>query len=356
MEQVCVVRCKPEAVEVLMKDQEGDQQNTSSCGPEQTLFSEEMLEALEHSGVSNELFEWWMVLEARAQRQTHGSVPLVRAVRDGAVRHIEKMAKQTGCQWSALFLSVALFDAFCSRCVGGVAIDAVPVVCAAIVGIVKKEDDASMYVHYPELALQASQFAQWLRGSGYPTVNASVTVKEIQAKEHEVLDALGWIVQIPTIESWARAVMNRLNVLTGHRYAQPIQTMWQTNLVHTMRLVLLKQAESSNLTWGSAACGLFAFGLIGARLLPSAALKNDDLDADSWDQLLAQGYMPGMKVQPALLPVEESEYLLKQLTIAIGRDHAVICADCTKVANIMQEVMAEVRQRRGPQPLNRVSV
>lgn len=356
MEQMCVAHSKPEAAEMLMNDQESQKQSASSCGLGKAQVSDEILEALEKAGVSDELFDWWTVLEARAKRQLHGSTPLPRAVRDAAVRHIEKMAQQTGCQWSALFLCVALFDSFCSRCVGGVAIEIVPVVCAAIVGVVKKEDDASVYVHYPELAFQASQFAQWLRGNGYPTAAASVTVKEIQAKEHEVLDVLGWILQIPTIESWARAMMNRLHVLTGNGYAQPIQTMWQTNLVHTMRLVLLKQAESSDLTWGSAACGLFSLSLIGARLLPSAALKIDELDANSWEELLAQGNVPGMKVQSALLPMEESENLLKQLEIATCRDQASIRADCKKVADVMQQAMAEIRSRRNPQPVVRVSV
>jgi hypothetical protein len=237
-----------------------------------------------------------------------------------------------------------------------VVIEAIPLVCAGIVGIVKKEDDATVYVHYDELALQASQFALWLQSSGYPVVMPSVTVQGIQATEHQVLNVLAWIVQIPTIETWTRAVMSRVHVLTGRRYAQQIATMWQSGLVHTMRLVLLKRAQSSDFTWGSAASGLFALGLIGAGLLPSALLKHDDFDTNAWDQLLAEGQVPGMKLRPAVLSMEESESLLKQLTIATGQEHASICADCTKVANVMQEAMAEIRQRRGPQPLHRASV
>jgi len=348
MEQMFAVHCKPEAA-VLM-------QNTLFCGLGTTQLSDEILEGFENACASNQIVERWILHDARTKVRVDGAVPLPRAVRDGAIRYIEKMAQLTGCQWGALFLSVALFDAFCSQRVGGMTIEDVPVVCAAIVGIVKKEDDASVYVHYPELAQQVSQFAQWLQGNGYPAVPVSVTVKEIQAKEHEVLDDLGWIVQIPTVESWARVVMNRIHVLTNRRYNQPIETMWQTSLVHTMRLVLLKQAESSNLTWGSVACGLFSLGLISARLLPSAALKPAELDAQSWEELLAQGDVRGMKVQPALLPVEESEDLLNQLMIATGRDHATICADCKKVADVMKEAMAEIRSRRSPQPLSRASV
>lgn len=357
MEQVRAAHDVVEVAEALWKDRESRQkQNTSSCGPKTAQLSEEILEEFAQAGASNEVFEWWTVLEARAKTQTHGSTPLPRAVRDAAVRHIETMAKQTGCQWSALFLCVTLFDAFCGRCVGGVAIEGIPAVCAAIVGIVKKEDDSSAYVHYDELALQASQFALWLQSRGYPVAMPAVTVQGIQATEHQVLNVLVWIVQLPTIETWTRAVMSRVHVLTGRKYAQRIATMWQSNLVHTMRLVLLKQAQSSDFTWGSAACGLFALGLIGAGLLPSALLKNDELDTNAWDQLLAEGQVPGMKLQPAVLSMEESESLLKQLTIATGRDHASICADCTKVANVMQEAMAEIRQRRAPQPLNRASV
>jgi len=357
MEQVSAAHKVVEAA-VLRKDMQEccQQQHTSSCGPEMNQLSEEMLEEFGQAGASNEVFEWWTLLETRAKTQAHGSTPLPRVVRDAAVRHIETMAKQTGCQWSAFFLCIALFDAFCGRSTGGVAIESIPAVCAAIVGIVKKEDDASVYVHYDELALQASQFALWLQSSGYPVVTPSVTVKGIQRTEHQVLNALGWIVQIPTIETWARAVMSRVHVLTRRKYAQQIGTIWQSNLVHTMRLVLLKRAQSSDFTWGSAACGLFALGLIGAGLLPSAMLKNNDLDTNAWDQLLAEGQVPGMKLQPAVLSTEESATLLKQLMIATGREHASLCADCTKVANVMQEAMAEIRQRRGPQPRNRASV
>jgi len=357
MERGCAADSEVEAAAVL-KGNLGSRKPFffSSRENEAIQISEEIFEAFERAGVSNEILEWWTVLEGRGETQAHGSTPLPRAVRDGAVRHIEKMAKQTGCQWSALFLGVALFDAFCHRCAGGVALEVIPVVCAAIVGIVKKEDDASVYVHYPELAYQASQFTQWLQGNGYATLQPAVTVKQIQAKEFEVLGILGWIVQVPTIEVWARAVMNRLHVLTGQRYAQQIWTMWQTNLVHTMRLVLLKRAHSSDFTWGSAACGLFALGLIGAGLLPSALLKNNELDANAWDQMLVEGQVPGMKLQPALLSLEESENLLEQLTIATGRDQPSVCADCEKVANVMQEAMAEIRQRGSPKPLNRASV
>jgi len=348
MEQGCAADSEVEAADVLRKELGSHKSHIFS------RESEDILEAFERAGVSNEILEWWTHLEARNEVQL-GSIPLPRAVRDGAVRHIEKMAKQTGCQWSALFLGVALFDTFCHRC-GNVALEVIPVVCAAIVGIVKKEDDASVYVHYPELAYQASQFTQWLHGSGYTIVQPAVTVKQIQAKEFEVLGILGWIVQVPTIEVWARAVMNRLHVLTRQRYAQKIGTMWQTNLVHTMRLVLLKRAHCSDFTWGSAACGLFALGLIGAGLLPSALLKNDELDANAWDQLLVDGQVPGMKLQPAVLSLEESENLLEQLTIATGRDQPSVCADCKKVANVMQEAMAEIRLRGSPKPLNRASV
>jgi len=69
--------------------------------------------------------------------------------------------------------------------------------------------------------------------------------------------------------------------------------------------------------------------------------------------MLAQGQLPGGRVQPPVLAADESAYLLHQLAIATGRDLTLMRADCKKVAGIMRDAMSEINQRQSP---NRASV
>lgn len=306
----------------------------------QEVISEDVLELFEEAGASNELFEWWQALTLRLDAGDPCDVtPLPPSVRNVAVQCIERMAKEIGSSWNSFFLGVAIFDAVCTR--RGVSVEATPAVCAAVAGLVKKEDDATACVSYEALARQASQFAQWLRNNGHPTVAETVTVDEIHGHERDILDSLGWIVQLPTIQSWVNAMVNRLHVLTRGRYASAIQMIWQTSLVPRMKLLVLRQGASPELSMREAACGLFGVGLQGARLLPAAL-----------DAVLA----PELQAQPPLLGAEESDLLLRHLAMACGSDVVGVQVACEKVAGLMrQDVTADARSRQ-PAATTRVSV
>ena len=120
----------------------------------------DMIETLEKFGASNELFERWQELEARTTISSDGSTPVPPGVRERAVWHIECMARQAGCLWNSFFRCVALFDAFCSLRGNRSGIEATPSVCAAVVGVFKKADCATVLVKYENLAEQASQLSQ----------------------------------------------------------------------------------------------------------------------------------------------------------------------------------------------------
>ena len=64
-------------------------------------------------------------------------------------------------------------------------------------------------------------------------------------------------------------MMRRLHAVTRGRYMQPVEAFCKSDLVHMMRLLMMKQAASRQLSWHSAASGLLGLGLVGCRLLPS---------------------------------------------------------------------------------------
>lgn len=327
---------------------------------EDAALSMEELEVLDKSGASNELFEWWEELETRTARRVNGSIPLPRTVREMAIRYIERMAKEVGLSRSSFFLCVALMDAFCNQHGHRSRVQDTPSVCAAVVGVVMKEESATVHVVYADLVEQALQFRHWLNSSGYVEAAerqlVALTDLQIQDQERDILDVLGWIVRIPSIETWTMAMMSRLHIVTRWHYVQPIQSLWQSRLVHSMRLIMMRQAASLELSWRSAACGLLSLGLVGYRLLPSVALKSDHVSLDDWDSLLLAGNLPNGCVQPPAVHPEECRLLLGQLMFATGRDLPAIRTDCEKVAYVLKDAMADIRVRQAAQAVIRASV
>ena len=125
----------------------------------------DVLERFDAIGASKEVFELWQELEARAARTAEGNVPVPPTVRQCAIRYIDRMAQQSGFSWSSFYLCVALFDTFCGQRDGRSGVEATPFLCAAVVGIVKKEDSALAIVNYSDLAEQATRVFQLLSSS-----------------------------------------------------------------------------------------------------------------------------------------------------------------------------------------------
>jgi len=306
--------------------------------------AEELRDRFEQAGASDEVFERWQIRELHERNVKPCQVPpLPQVIRSVAIQCIERMGKQVGSTKLSVFLGVAIFDAFC-RC-RGTSVEKTPTVCAAITGLVRKEDAASAAVNYDVLAQQASQFAEWLRSSGNSdaTATVSVAVAEVHKQEREILDSLGWIVQLPTIYAWAIAIVSRLHALTQGRYAHAIQTMWQTNLVPRMRLLVLKQEASLGLSMREKACGLLSLGLHEVCLLPSEALNSGSRDAIAWDSMFSSD----RRASPSVPSIEEGEVLIEHLAMACGSDVADVKAACRKVGKVMAEAMS-VPCRRQP--------
>lgn len=313
-------------------------------------MSEDIQEKLEALGAANELIVLWAQRDAAfamaAEEGARASLvqhKLMAGVREGALRHIESIAKRVGCQWIAVFECAALFDNYCSR-PGGVSVEALPSLCVAVVKIVRTVSDATAHIGGPELVELAMGVAQWLWSSGLTEQRMTITEEEIFARELELLDVVGWNVQIPTVESWASVLLARLNAITSGQYLHNIQWMWQTHLFHTMRLVLFKQADPK-FEPGHAACGLLGLALIAARLVPPDALKPDDMDVTEWKRLLVQGQPQG-RTEQCLLPAEKSDVLLSQLPLVTGRSLGALRNDCSNIAGLMFEAMADINKQR----------
>lgn len=325
------------------------QSATKTCEVDADLFiamqemNEDIQEKLGALGAANELIVLWAQRDAVfAAAAEENSLPA--GVREGALRHIESIAKRVGCQWIAVFECAALFDAYCSR-PGGVSVEAVPSLCVAVVKIVRTVSDATAHVGGAELAELATAIAQqWLLPSGLTAQRMTITEEEVFTREREVLDVVDWNVQIPTIESWASVLLARLNAITNGQYLQWMQWMWQTHLFHTMRLILFIQS-GPKFEPGHAACGLLGLALIAARLVPPETLKPDHLDANEWNRLLVEGQPQG-RTEQCLLSAEQSGVLLSQLPLVTGRSLGALCNDCADIAGLMFEAMADINKPR----------
>jgi len=296
------------------------------------FLSPGILDQLDAQCVSNELLEMQMLQEKQAFAP--GSASLGRAerpvlqphIRFITLRFLSHIAQQIGLPEMSWIEAPALLDMYHLKTretgCNVHAITTLPATCAAVVCILKKNDDATALVGGSSFVRHASWFAQHLQQSGYPTVNTEMTAKMINDQERHVLEALDWRIQVSTTESWASTFITRFNVLTRSLLKQSMQRVRQQSIFGA-RHFMMQQAVNPEQPPRVLATGLLGIGLVGVCLLPLEAIQPDDMSCAEWKQLYAE-IQPQQPQPHCAIPDGLWQNLLNLLIVAVGADLSMI--------------------------------
>jgi len=307
---------------------------------------QDMQEELYAHCVSNELIRDWASHEQQALNSVSKSPPaLPLHVRDATHRFLQHLTQFSGLPMQKWFEVVTLFDVYHLKKTDGVTIDSIPATCAALLMLVKKGDCATVRVGASNFAPQAAQLAQWLQRLGFSSVSSDVTEAMLFNAERDILQALGWRISIPTLESWTSTYCARFNILTQHRFIDSLKWVWQRSVMIS-RFIMMRNAVSSEVLPQKIAGGLLALGLVAARLLPGEALRPPRISSADWNAL----YVESDKQKDTLaqpLPSEEyMTYLLEILGVTLEWSLSQVQEACLLTATIVRGSLVDMHGRQ----------
>jgi len=299
-------------------------------------LSPDILEQLESQGVSNELIDAQMLQEKLdlvpgPAGLGHSEGPVFpKRVRHTALIFFARVAEETGLPHRSWSEAAALLDMYHLKTQDPdnilPAITTLHLTCAALMLILRKNEDASVLVGGSSYVQYASKFALDLQRSGYSTVNTEVTGGMIHVQEKRVLEALGWRILVSTAESWASKFIVRLDVISSSLLKQSLQQVWR-RCISGARLFMLQQAVSAELPPRMLAAGLLGIGLVGARVLPLEAIQPDELSFEEWKNLYREVQPQDSEPYCSSLG-SHWQGLLNLLTVAVGADLSMLKQAC----------------------------
>eukprot|EP00404_Azadinium_spinosum_P025594 CAMPEP_0180678476 /NCGR_PEP_ID=MMETSP1037_2-20121125/68400_1 /TAXON_ID=632150 /ORGANISM="Azadinium spinosum, Strain 3D9" /LENGTH=339 /DNA_ID=CAMNT_0022708117 /DNA_START=41 /DNA_END=1061 /DNA_ORIENTATION=+ len=276
-------------------------------------INDELEDELLKQGVSNELLQAWrtQLMNTQGRGQDKG--------------------------W---FDAVTLFDVYCKNCPGGVKIELLPATCVSLVKVLKKVDISTINMKGSNLSVHATQLAQWLRQLGY-TLEHDVTEEQLSQQELELMSALAWQINLPSVLQWVSMFSSRFNVFTQNLFLPSLNWVWESGMFY-MRMVVMRQASSEDFLPRRMANGLLGLGFIGARLLPVEALRPSKLTPADWEQLFTQSQLQGV-VPTCVLQPSHCLRVIEFLQAATDSSLEEIKEDCEAVANLVKDGILEMQ-------------
>jgi hypothetical protein len=337
------------------------------AGVDGQRLNPDIQDALDAQGVADELLEDWKMredqaLSGSASANSDGPPVLPAHVRQAALRFLSHTAQLAGLPQKSWFEAATLLDFYVLKTMDAErlipTINALPSTCVSLVAILKKNDCATALVAGSSFVPHACLFAQYLHRLGFPSVNSEVTDEMINIQERIVLQALGWRVHMPTTESWTSTYSARFNVLTRSLLVPSLNWVWQQGLFGA-RLIMMRQASTSELPPRVLAAGLLGLGLVGARLLPLEAIRPPKMSSEEWNRLYEE-IQPLLPQPQCVLPPNHSQCLLELLSVTVGVDLQDI-KEYGRLASIaMRDALKEAQElekvRCDPEPQGPSSV
>ena len=196
-------------------------------------------------------------------------------------------------------------------------VNALPATCAAIISILKKDDNAGRRFAASIFIQRACLFAEFLQELGFENVNTTVTEKDIHAQERRILSALEWRIRVPTIESWMGAFISRFNVFSRGMLQPQLGLVWQHGLLGASR-IMIQQAVNPEVPPRVLATGLFCIGLVNVNLLHLESLQPSDMTGEEWVRLFNEVQPRAAHSQGGLPPKKHWQGILELLSMAVG--------------------------------------
>jgi len=163
--------------------------------------------------------------------------------------------------------------------------------------------------------------------------------------ERDILQALGWRISIPTLESWTSTYCARFNILTQHRFIDSLKWVWQRSVMIS-RFIMMRNAVSSEVLPQKIAGGLLALGLVAARLLPGEALRPPRISSADWNALYVESDSQKDTLAQPLPSEEYMTYLLEILGVTLEWSLSQVQEACLLTATIVRGSLVDMHGRQ----------
>jgi hypothetical protein len=227
-----------------------------------------------------------------------------------------------------------LLDVFCLRQAQVLSESSIAAVVVALVSIVTKFDTSENIAPQRTLIAHTQYLIGILRDSGCPRTYGDVSPAKVLAQEQDILSALHWSVDLPTVEDWVGLVCARLNVFM-FRMLAPLLVPMQERSFFSARILAVNCTSTAEFSPRHVAQGLLCLNLVSARVLPADAFAlGAELASPLWDLKTGKG---GHK--SAFNP-RSVELLLECLEKATGSDQASLKKD----AHLVNEALLRLQK------------
>lgn len=250
------------------------------------MLPKDVRDVLDEIPFPSELGETWECQERAAPAfRSRFSSPVPAAVREAALRSLWGFLCGFGLPIGSWFKAVALLDRS-SDVLGFIGQDefarSLPATCSALVLMLTKlyTKDRSVGQHLPAFSVTVAQCLQRL-GFDAP---CGVSRTDVAQRELEIVQALGWRVDPPTVESWIATFSRRLNVILRDTASNSISWLQEQSLKNA-RVLAVARPSSELGSPKALATGLLGIGMVLAQLLHVDSLRPAHVCAQEWEAM-----------------------------------------------------------------------
>mmetsp|Transcript_41044 Transcript_41044/g.117976 ORF Transcript_41044/g.117976 Transcript_41044/m.117976 type:complete len:330 (+) Transcript_41044:68-1057(+) len=312
----------------------------------------DVLDELDTLGVSNERLQILVDCETEAFRRRRRSAckarpdcggdaqTLPRDVRDWALLFLRHLVFGFRLPESTWCTAQVVLDAYCAQ---ASEVDAVvselPCLCLSVVTLLKKMDSVmDPPTRYQRFALpQGVAFAEMLRSKGYNAKDPTeIGVGEC---ERHALQATSWQVSLPSAEAWMQLFRSRFDVFSCGVFATSLSWVIDNSTAFLSAMVRWRPA-TAEFPPRIAAAGLFGLRLIGAGMLPRAALKPEAVSHDDWAAMFQAVFREddAASARAAAVSDERRARILETLVASLGMRLEEIVAAADLVSQVLREL------------------
>mmetsp|Transcript_42307 Transcript_42307/g.76734 ORF Transcript_42307/g.76734 Transcript_42307/m.76734 type:complete len:359 (-) Transcript_42307:185-1261(-) len=218
-------------------------------------------------------------------------------------------------------------------------LDASPMTCMAVILLLRKNATALLpvsvdwYVHKAKILGEAQ--SRDAGGETGVTMADDIEVRDLLDREREVLNALGWKINLPSVYTWMSVLCTRAHILLKQHWGAQIGHAFHRAMQWCNAIMLCSETP---LAPRCLANGLFCVGLAHCGVLPiDAVVPKTHMQ---YEMIFARAWAT---LQPPVcqVPADQVPMLVRIVEVAACRSIVQLQEDVTAVALVLQAVMHE---------------
>jgi len=232
------------------------------------LLTDEAMEGFFQNGASCELMDSWAKMESEIWHAKDSDNVIPSPVRSVTLKFMQFVARDLKLPPEAWYEMVVVFDLYILRASRNDLLESLVLVSGGVIRLIAKlgsqyalcsDIDALLQMELPKLA-------NWFVTHGYLASTPSLSDRDIDDMEKDVLTILEWRINLPTVMTWSRCFLTRFSVLTQQKYKASLHWLW----VHmaTQLDYFVQEGLSPDLAPQQLAMAFFVLGLASANLIP----------------------------------------------------------------------------------------